>query len=145
MAAGDEAAYRDFYHAYVDRLSRYLLVVSSGDEHAMREALQATLQRVVRHIRAFDDEVVFWSWLTVLARSAFVDETRKRNRYRSFLERFALHAETETAIDPADAESRLSVSLQIGLAALADDERALLTAKYIERRTVRELAEQFET
>lgn len=145
MAAGDEAAYGNFYHAYVDRLSRYLLVLSAGDEDAMREALQATLQRVVRHVRKFEDEATFWSWLTVLARSAFRDEWRRKHRYRSFLERFAIHAETESAVDSSVAEGRLASSLKQGLETLADDERALLAAKYYERRTVRELAEQFET
>lgn len=48
-------------------MSRYLLVVTSGDEHATREALQVTMDRVVRHMCEFADEGVFWSWLTVLA------------------------------------------------------------------------------
>lgn len=119
--------------------------MAAGDEQAMREALQATLQRVVRHIRTFEDEAAFWSWLTVLARSAFRDEWRKKRRYRSFLERFALQAEVESALDYSAAESRLASSLEVGLEALAEDERTLLAAKYYERRTVRELAEQFET
>jgi len=47
-------------------------VVTGGNEHAAREALQAALVRVVRHVRLFDAEDKFWSWLTVLARSALV-------------------------------------------------------------------------
>jgi hypothetical protein len=74
MAAGDEAAYRTFYDAYYDRLWRYLLVVTAGDEEAAIEALQSALLRVVRHIKVFRSEAVFWSWLTVLARSALSDQ-----------------------------------------------------------------------
>ena len=88
MARGDESAYRTFYEAYFHRLFRYLLVVTAGDEDAAREALQATLVRVVRHIKPFREEGVFWSWLTVLARSALSDQTRKRRRYLAFLDRF---------------------------------------------------------
>ena len=40
-------AYRTFYDAYFGRLSRYLWVVTAGDEHAVREALQETMRRVV--------------------------------------------------------------------------------------------------
>jgi len=34
----------------------------------------------------FDSEAVFWNWLTVLARSAVVDEARKRNQQTSLIE-----------------------------------------------------------
>ena len=51
-------AYRAFYNAYFDRLSRYLLVVAAGNEDAMREALQGTLMRVVRHIKVFQSEEI---------------------------------------------------------------------------------------
>src|SRR5437016_11856184 len=90
MAAGDEDAYRMFHELYFRRLLRYLLVVTGGREEAAREALQLTLLRVVRHVRKFNSEEAFWSWLTVLARSAVVDETRKRHRYFAFLERLFL-------------------------------------------------------
>ena len=102
MVQGDEAGYRMFYELYFHRLFRYLLVVTSGREEAAREALQLALLRVVRHIRKFDSEEAVWSWLTVLARSAVVDEQRKRGRYLSFLDRWfqreqveALHAGVE--------------------------------------------------
>ena len=72
MRRGEEAAYRDFFDAYYNRLLRYLLVVAAGDEASAAEALQSTLLRVVRHIKVFAAEEVFWSWLTVLARSAYV-------------------------------------------------------------------------
>src|SRR5437667_12869071 len=64
MSRGDEAAYRTFYDLYFGRLLRYLLVVTHGQEEAAREALQLTLLRVVRYIKVFRSEEVFWSWLT---------------------------------------------------------------------------------
>lgn len=143
MKAGDEAAYRMFYDAYFDRLSRYLLVVTTGDDDAMREALQGTLKRVVRHIRVFSDEAVFWSWLTVLARSAQADERKKRRRYFAFLGRFAQHAEIESdAITEERVEDRLGNLLATGVASLRDEERQLVEWKYTEKRTVRDIAHQ---
>ena len=143
MAQGDETAYRTFYEAYFDRLSRYLLVVTAGDEEAAREALQSTLLRVVRHIKVFPSDAVFWSWLTVLARSALSDQTRKRRRYLAFLDRFTWHTRAQQAA-PADpeADARLDTLLEGSLAALPFDERRLLEAKYFERRSVREIAEE---
>jgi RNA polymerase sigma-70 factor (ECF subfamily) len=146
MIEGDETAYRKFYDAYFDRLSRYLLVVASGNEEAMREALQATLMRVVRYIKIFRGEAEFWSWLTVLARCAFTDDTRKRRRYLAFLDRFTAHAHVEFELAKnADADGRLRLLLERSVASLPDDERQLVESKYFERRSVREIAAELQS
>ena len=139
-------AYRAFYIAYFDRLSRYLLVVAAGNEDAMHEALQGTLVRVVRHIKVFQSEDVLWSWLTVLARSAFSDETRKRRRYFSFLERFTRHTNVE--LDGASdnqTDERLKILLERHVASLPLDEQKLVEQKYFARRAVREIAGELQT
>jgi RNA polymerase sigma-70 factor (ECF subfamily) len=90
LAAGRDEAFREFHDGYFDRLLRYLLVVTRGDEQAAYDALQETYIRVARHARAFNTEEKFWSWLTVLARSAAADGGRKRRSYWRLLTRYAL-------------------------------------------------------
>ena len=141
MAAGDEAAYRQFYDAYFYRLLRYLLVVTGGNEEAAREALQLALVRVVRHVKLFETEEKFWSWLTVLARSALADESRKRRRYFAFLDRFTRQQETgPSAMDNGEADGQLRALLESKLTALPEEERQLVERKYILRQSVREIA-----
>ncbi len=146
MVNGDEMAYRLFYDEYFERLRRYLLVVSSGNEETTREALQSTLVRVVKHIRRFSAETEFWGWLTVLARSAFFDQTRKRKRYWSFLERFTHHAEiAQTTGAHTDHDANLLTLLEQNLASLPAEERELLESKYFEGASVRQIADDFQT
>ena len=139
-------AWRTFYDAYFDRLWRYLLVVAAGNEDAAREALQGALVRVTRHIKVFRDENAFWSWLTVLARSALADETRKRRRYFSFLDRFTQYAiiESESRNDH-NADEQLRVLLAQHVALLPPDEQKLVEQKYAARRSVREIADEMQT
>ena len=139
MAKGDETAYRTFYHLYFPRLLRYLLVVTGGREETAREALQLTLLRLVKHIRKFDSEEKFWSWLTVLARSAVVDESRKRHRYLAFLDRFLHREQIESSAD-TDADQRLQELLDEEISALSWNERELIHRKYRDRETVKEIA-----
>lgn len=141
LTRGDEAAYRAFHSAYFDRLLRYLLVVARGDEHAAREALQSTFLRVTRHIRPFDDEAVFWSWLTVLARTAIADQRRGRRRYLAFLDRFTRHAAAEAEPDPSDTHAALDSLLADQLAHLPAEDRQLLHLKYRENHSVRDIAQ----
>lgn len=142
LAAGDEEAFRKFHAAYFDRLLRYHLVIARGDEHASREALQETFLRVVRHARRFDDEETFWSWLTVLARSAASDGGRKRQRYWKLLANYA-----RSLIQPNsaheisdDVDARLDELLAESLNELEPGDRTLVEAKYFQRASVRELA-----
>ncbi len=146
MVKGDEAAYRTFYEAYVSRLSRYLLVVTRGDEDAMREALQATLVRVVRHIKVFPDETRFWNWLTVLARTALADQQRKRSRYLAFLDRFTEHARAEVAgANDGEADAQLLALLEQSVHSLPPDERKLVEQKYFNQQPIREIAGALQT
>jgi len=146
MACGDEMAYRIFYDAYFDRLLRYLLVVTGGNEETAREALQLALVRVVRHVKAFESEERFWSWLTVLARSGLADESRKRRRYFAFLERFTRQQETRpSAMDNGEADEQLRALLERQLTTLPEDERQLVEQKYILRQSVREIADGRQT
>ncbi len=139
MADGDEMAYRMFFELYFNRLLAYLLVLAQGREEAAREALQQVSLRVARHIRAFDSEAVFWSWLTVLARSAIVDEHRRRVRYLSVLDRFFRWKSVEADVSAA-AENRLLRLLEANLEDLAPDDRRLIELKYLEQQSVEGIA-----
>jgi len=140
MAEGEETAWRQFHELYFPRLLRYLLVVSGGRDDVARDALQATFLRVVRHIRRFEQEDALWSWLTVLARSALVDDERKRSRYRSLLDRFFLREHALPASHDPAADARLLALLEHHLTVLPAEDRALLEQKYLNGSPVRAIA-----
>ena len=137
MASGDEEAFREFHAAYFGRIFRYVLVLMRGDEHAARDVVQETLLRVVRYVRCFEEEVVFWDWLACLARSAGVDYGRRASRYRRLLDLFAQQpAELSEPMPDGECPAALSKSLN----ELNENDRALLARKYEEGSSVRELA-----
>jgi RNA polymerase sigma-70 factor (ECF subfamily) len=127
LVAGEEAAWRAFHAQYFDRLLRYLFVLCRGDEQAARDALQAALVKIVRHMRRFDREEVLWSWLTVVARSCVVDDSRRQSRYRALLDRYTGFFRAPVA--PA-ADEPLADLLDECLKTLPEPDRALLAAKY---------------
>lgn len=142
LAAGNEAAFREFHAAYFDRLYQFLLVVTRGHEDQAQEALQQTLLRVVRYARAFECEAAFWSWLKVLARSAARDAGRKQRRYCALLADFALRGPTQVEEPGAAQADRLRALLEEGLAELDPADRRLIEGKYLEGATVKELSAQ---
>jgi RNA polymerase sigma-70 factor (ECF subfamily) len=140
MKRGDEEAYRRFCELFLPRLLRYLLVLARGDEESAREVLQQTLVRVARHVRRFHSEAAFWSWLTVLARSAFVDHQRKTLRHRSLLERFFALRNAPPDASGTDSEGRFEECVRRALTGLAEEDRALIDQKYFGRCSVKEIA-----
>lgn len=138
MARGDEDAFRAFYDRYFNRLLGYLLVLTRGHEDSAREALQSTMLRIVKHIKRFECEQRFWSWLTVLARTALVDQERKRSRYDAALSRFA-HEHFSVA------ETHLLDCLKQSVASLSADEFALIDKKYFQEQSVAQIASAMDT
>jgi RNA polymerase sigma-70 factor (ECF subfamily) len=143
LAAQDEEAFRRFHAAYFDRLLRYHLVIARGDAHEAQEALQETLLRVARHARPFGEAETFWSWLTVLARSAAVDTGRKRSRYWRLIASYAHSLVSDVPAPVAsDADEELNGLLSASMGELPREERSLVEGKYLRRATVRELASE---
>src|SRR5882724_3461943 len=89
MRRGDEAAWVRFHQEYSGRIHRYLLVLLKGDHESASEILQVTFTRIARYMREFDDEKVMWHWLTRIARTATIDELRKRGRREESLRELA--------------------------------------------------------
>ena len=143
LAAGDDAAFREFHALYFDRLYHFLLVVTHGESHAAQDALQETLLRVVRHAREFADEEIFWSWLKAVARNAARDGGRRQRRYLSRLRDFALGRPALFADDePSPTPDHLRTELTETLAALPSSDRELIEGKYLRGETVAELSAQ---
>ena len=141
LTAGNEESFRQFHALYFDRLLRYHIVLARGDEESAHDALQETFLRVVRNARRFDEETVFWSWLTVLCRSAAVDGGRKRNRYWKLIADYARSLiAPATAPRVTDDGNELYDVLTEVLCELDATERALIEGKYLRRLSVRELA-----
>jgi len=140
LASGEEEAFREFHALYFDRLHQFLLVVSRGQEHEAREALQETLVRVARHARVFEDEDTFWCWLKVVARNAARDAGRKRTRYKKLLDSFANFTRPAIPVGPDADDDRLTAVIDECLAEFAPGDRALLQGKYLAGATVNELS-----
>lgn len=135
---GDESAYTEFFNRYFHRLLAYLLVLTRGNDSLARDLLQQTMIKVARHVRPFDDELQFWRWLTVLARTAAWDDQKKTRRHLTFLQRFWDSRPAHPPLsDPAVSFSEI---LRASLELTDPNDRALLERKYLDGASVDELA-----
>jgi RNA polymerase sigma-70 factor (ECF subfamily) len=135
---GDEAAFARFYDLYSFRLYRFLLVLARGDEHEAREVCQTVLIKLAKRFAMFDDERKLWSWLCTLAKHAFIDHYRARQRQSRLV------SLDELSPEPASEEKanhHLSEILRDALARLPLEERELIQAAYMDECPLQELAD----
>jgi RNA polymerase sigma factor (sigma-70 family) len=136
---GEAEAFSRLYELYSFRLYKFLLVLTRGNEIEAREVCQAVFIKLTRRCDVFDDERRLWAWLCALAKNTFIDHCRLRQRLNRFVPLAELSAEPD---EHMNAEHRLSDILHEALGALPPDERELIQAAYVDKRPLRELAEE---
>ena len=136
---GDADAFSRFYDLYSFRLYKFLLVLARGDESEAREACQAAFIKLAKRCEVFGDERRLWAWLCVLAKNTFIDHCRARQRLNRFVSLEELPAEPDAHMSP---EHRLGEIFREALAALPPEEHEFIQAAYLDRRPLRELAEE---
>lgn len=139
VRAGDERAFDQFYELYCDRLYRYLLVVSHGQEELTREVLQVAWTRILQHLPPLNQENKLWSWLTTVVRNAYLDALRRQQRAPVLVPLL----DDDHAHEPVASEDALLFQLlESCLEALGADDQALVRGFYFNGQSHQQLAEQ---
>jgi len=145
IAEGDEEAFGWLYDQYCDRLFRYLVVITRGDETLTRDLLQTIMTKVARAVKPFSSESHLWNWLALIARNSHLDHLRKLSRSPEFVPLLVDDSHEMPVTEPLDQDSSLLHALDTCLASLPDDDRKLLEAAYSEGLTHQALAARHET
>jgi len=140
LARGDDTAWAQFHRDYGPGIFRQLLAATRGDYDLASESLQQAYLRVARHARPCESAPMFASWLRLVARSALSDCRRRRRSFWALLSRRQADA-SEDAVSTTD-EDRMLAALEVALAEVGPDARALLEAKYLLGSDVRTIALQ---
>jgi len=140
IAKGDEAAFNQFYRLYFNRVHRYLLVKARGWEDGVNDALQDAMIRFIRHMKPFHDAGAFWNWLRRIARSALIDQARKRRNPNVQITPLTL-ANLANGRDEADPSGEMKNHLARSLEGLEGEDRTLIEDKYFHDKSYSTLAQ----
>jgi RNA polymerase sigma-70 factor (ECF subfamily) len=145
MTNGDEAAFREFYECYCDRLFRYLLVLTRGNEDLARDLLQVTMTKIVRSRREFTNEAQLWNWLAAIARNSFIDALRRTRRAPQLVPLLPDDVPEMPTMATDESDTPLFDALDRCLVDLGAHERALIEAFYFKGGSHHSVAEQQNT
>ena len=136
---GDREALRTLIARWQPRFGR-LAWRLTREREAARDVVQETWLAIVRGLRRLDDPARFRAWAYRIVTHKCADWTRRRVTRRN-VERELQDAAASTAgRPPNDRDSRDGAEmLRCALAALPDDQRAILSLHYLDGMSVREI------
>jgi RNA polymerase sigma-70 factor (ECF subfamily) len=145
ILAGDECAWQTWYDESYEALSAYVGWRCAGLHHLTEEIVQETWLTAVRRIRSFDPERgSFLGWLRGIAANILSNRFRSKKRHAREVQSLngQCHAPQLLATHP-DAAG-LSERIAEALTALPERYEAVLRAKYLEQRSVAQIAETWQ-
>jgi RNA polymerase sigma-70 factor (ECF subfamily) len=142
VGRGDEAAFRELYDRYHQRLFRFALVLARGDESLAQDTVQAVFVTAAKKLRRAESEEHLWNWLARVARQELAKAWRKRRRDTVMISVEVLPENCPTTVEP---DSFLEEVLDGALKMMEADERQLIHAFYFDHLRQKEIAEQLDT
>jgi RNA polymerase sigma-70 factor (ECF subfamily) len=141
VARGDEAAFRELYDRYHQRLLRFVLVLSRGDELLADETVQSAFVTTAAKLGRLESEEHLWNWLARVARQQLAKTWRQRQRDSAVV---AVADLPEPAL-PQEPDSMLEENLDAALLNMSAEDRELIEWFYFDRRSHEEIAERLST
>jgi RNA polymerase sigma-70 factor (ECF subfamily) len=149
VRAGDEAAFGALFDRSFGALYRFALRRLGGDGDAAEDVAQATLTRAIPRLGGYRGEASLLTWLTTICRHELADRGERQRRRPAEVELAEDRPEVRAALeslaaDPERALERREVTDRVHLAldALPSGYARALEWKYLEERSVAEIAER---
>lgn len=155
LHAGDERAFNRFFEDNFARLFRFALARVNHDDERARDVAQAALTRAVRKLHSYRGEASLFTWLCVICRNELVDQARREARHRHQVVLIEDDAEIRAAIESLEGplgagpganyqRHEAARLIQVALDRLPPHYGNALEWKYVEGRSVREIAQRLD-
>lgn len=128
---GDSGAVAELYQRYAPVVWRYVFARTGRDTHAGQDVLSETFLAAIRGLKKGTMAENVAGWLTGIARHKMADWHRQRGE--------PARREAESPSEETSSSSSVVADVLDGL---SPEERAILEWKYLDRCTVREIAER---
>jgi len=152
---GDQRAFDSFFDDNFARLYRFAIARMPDDPQAARDVVQVVLTKAMRNLQSYRAESALFTWLCAICRNELSDWLANNARYREHIVLTEDFPEVQAAVDSFQAPDSSNPEqnyqrtekirlIQVALDRLPANYGNVLEWKYVEGRSVREIAEQLE-
>lgn len=139
LRTGDPQAVKVWYDQYYDRVLAYIASRVKTVKDA-EELTQETFMNCLRHLPLFRGNSTVWTWMCSIAKHEIADYFRKKYAKKT-IQTLPL-GDRVLATDPKDAHHVAAEVKQV-LKKMSGYSAELLKAKYIDKKKVKQIAEEF--
>lgn len=142
---GDQKALKVLFERYADNLYAFICRQVDDDLQNIQDTWQDTMIAAFRNISSYRGQSQFFTWLCSIARHKIIDHYRKAQMPANIISPISLEG-YQNAIDkqllPEDVIMNREYRLKVieALAKLPDDYRIILIERYVNERSVQEIA-----
>jgi len=141
VARGDERTFQELYDRYQERLFRFALVLSHGDEIVAGEMVQSVFVIAAAKLRAVEGEQHLWNWLALVGRQQ-IFKTQKRQKRDAAILGMARSPDTT---HPDTADKKLEDALDAALTELTDEDQLIVEWFYFDGLSHQQMADRMGT
>jgi RNA polymerase sigma-70 factor (ECF subfamily) len=138
VARGDEKAFQELYDRYQERLFRFGLVLSHGDETVAGEMVQSVFVIAAAKLRAVDGEQHLWNWLALVGRQQIFKTQKRQKRDAAILGM----ARLSDAAHPDAADKKLEDTLDAALTDLTVEDQLIIEWFYFDGLSHQQMADR---
>lgn len=153
LLAGDETAFRAIFDGYFPRLYRFAVSRVGGDADEARDIVQHAFCKAFERLDTYRGEASLYGWILQICRNSLIDRARRRKTRPLHLSLSgtddvldaivdAIRAPEDEQPDHVNARLDLFQLIQATLDCLPSHYGNALEWKYVEGRTVNEIAEE---
>lgn len=123
------------YEPTVLNTCRFLL----NDLHDSEETCQDVFLRVFHHIKKFNQNSTFRTWLYRIVRNCCY--TRMKRQEKQLIFRKDILFDVESFADKQESDNPMSVKMEEALSRLSSEDREIITLRFIAELSIKEIAE----
>lgn len=151
LLEGNERAFDLFFEDNFARVYRFVIARMPDDPDAARDLTQVTLTKAIRNLHSYRAESALFTWLCAICRNELSDWMARHSRYREHIVLTEDFPEVQAAVDSFHAPEESSPEsqyrrteslrlIQVALDRLPANYGNVLEWKYVEGRSVKEIA-----
>lgn len=155
LLEGDQRAFDSFFDDNFARLYRFAIARMPDDPHAARDVVQVVLTKAMRNLQSYRAESALFTWLCAICRNELSDWLARNARYREHIVLTEDFPEVQAAVDSFHAPDSSSPEenyqrtekirlIQVALDRLPANYGNVLEWKYVEGKSIKEIAEQLD-
>jgi RNA polymerase sigma-70 factor, ECF subfamily len=144
IVSGDQAAFRELYHRYKDRMYYYFYRMLGNSTEQANDFLQELFMKIIEKPESYNPSYAFKTWLFSIANNMCKNEYRRRGVRLEYQEYETLDQKLDFINEPTIEPKYVIEKIFQSIDQLGDEHRSAFLLRYREGFSIREVAETLE-